>query len=160
MDWQQHFQSSSFEGDSDVTLQADNIAAINRYMVETPANNPKVIKLRDEWIRWHDGLTWWEKNIETATYDRARNLRNEFNLLNATTPAEKEAVKNVQTTGLTSEELEGGVRRVLSSGNYSEASGGLLPPGFALGIGATLAVLVGGYTALKLSPAGWLLKKG
>lgn len=161
MDWQKHFADRSRETSrfGAAILQADDIDAINKYIVYATVKTKDAAKIKDEWIRWHDGLGWWSKNMDSAVYDEARNKRNRFNLANAVTKAEKEDVKNVQQTGLSTEEMQGGTRRVLSSGTYeaSDEDDSIIPTSFKLGVGLTVATAVLGYAAFKIySPTSWL----
>lgn len=162
MDWQRHFAERSRETSrfGAALLQAEDIEAINRYIVYTEARTKDALKIRDEWIRWHDGLGWWKKNMEQSVYDEARNIRNRFNLANATSKAEKEHVQHVQQTGLSTEEAQGDTRRVLSSGMYETPDQPLIPTAFKIGVGATLVVAVLGYTAYSLYWPGALFKVG
>lgn len=160
MDWQKHFAERSKETSrfGAALLQADDIDAINRYIVYASIKTKDAAKIKDEWIRWHDGLGWWSKNMDSAVYDEARNKRNRFNLANATSNAEKESIKNTQQTGLSTEEMQGGTRRVLSSGTYEVADEeSIIPTSFKLGVGLTITTAVLGYVAYKFySPTSWL----
>jgi hypothetical protein len=98
--------------------QGEDMEAINRYIMTAPLRTSAATRLRDDWLRWYDQLSWYEREYEQATYDEARNRRNAFNLANATTTREKEAVEQVMKTGLTTEEMEGGTRRTTTEGKY------------------------------------------
>ncbi len=104
---------------NEVAQQGDDLETINQYIMYTPLKTKAAEAARDKWVVWYDGLNWVERNAGTATFDRARNLRNEFNLANASTSEEKTQVENVLKTGITSEEAEGGTRRALTSGFYN-----------------------------------------
>lgn len=100
---------------------AANIEAINQYIAAAPIKTTEGAKARDEWIKWHDALGWYDKTFTSLeVYDQARNLRNNFNIANAVTAKEKVEVKNQQQEGLTSEELRGEASRRLSTGDYVE----------------------------------------
>lgn len=104
-----------------LTSQSDDIDAITQYItVDTPAKTDAARAKQDEYKTWIDTVSWYNKNYDRPTYDHARNLRNEFNEANATTPAEQQAVQQVETTGLTTEETQGAGRRVSSGGRFSE----------------------------------------
>jgi hypothetical protein len=90
----------------------DDIKAIQRYFADTPAKTPKAVSIKDEFIKWHDGLWFYSE----ADWDKARNYRNEYNLANATTAVEKAAVQTVLKTGQSAEQLQGRVDRRLSTG--------------------------------------------
>lgn len=101
--------------------QDQDIDAITQYITVT--RKPKTVAAiakQDEYKKWIDTVSWWNKNYDRPTYDHARNLRNEFDELDAVTPAEKAAVALVHKTGLTTEEMEGGASRVSSEGRFSE----------------------------------------
>lgn len=156
MDWQKHFRESTFGAD------VEDIAAINRYIANGKTNTKEAAKIRDEWIQWHDKLGWWDLHINTnAVYDQARNIRNRYNVANAKTAADKDFVKQVQQQGLSTEELQGGVKRVLSDGSYAVDDEPLIPTSFKLGVGMTLGTLIAGYVTWKLyvpDIKGWLRK--
>lgn len=160
MDWQKHFAERSKETSrfGAAILQADDIDAINRYIVYTDVRTKDGAKVKDEWIRWHDSLSWWSKNMDSATYDEARNKRNRFNLANATSKAEQNQIKDVQQTGLSTEEMQGGTRRVLSSGQYETPDEPIIPTSFKLGVGVTLLTAALGYTAYKVYFPSSLIK--
>ena len=111
------------------TDQADNIDAITTYMtsVATQVKTPAARAKQDEYKAWIDTIGWYNKNYDRPTYDHARNLRNEFNAANAVTPAEKLAVQQVLTTGVTTEEQQGEGRRVSSEGKFSEQEAAPVP---------------------------------
>lgn len=152
MDWQSHFKQRNQETSrfGAAIVQAEDIEAINRYIVNGSAKTKEAIKIRDEWIRWHDNLGFFAKNFDGGTYDQARNIRNRYNIANATTKDEKEFVQQVQQQGLSSEEMQGGTKRVLSSGQYETPDAPLVPTSFKLGVGVTLGTLAAGYIAWKL----------
>jgi hypothetical protein len=108
--------------------QDEDIDAISHYMAETPAKTTAARKKQDEYKLWIDSVSWWDKNYDRPTYDRARNLRQEFNLANATTAAEQTAVQQLIKTGLTTEEMQGDPRRLSSEGRYSEKDAGVGAP--------------------------------
>lgn len=119
--------------------QGEDMDAIAQYMAATPARTAAAQKTQDDWKVWLDGLSWWNRNYDRPTYDHARNLRNAFDLANATTAAEQTSAQQKIKTGLTTEEMTGGPTRITSDGKFSEADGGVAPPmplwgKFAIGI--------------------------
>jgi len=96
----------------------ENVEAIDRYIKGATLNTPAATAIRDDWTKFYNEFSWSYASQED--YDRARNLRNRFNLANAITKAQKEQVEHVMKTGLTTEELAGGTSRKLSSGMYEE----------------------------------------
>lgn len=138
-------------------LFTDNqdMSAINQLIANTEPTNDKARALKDSWIAWWDGLSWLDKNVGTSAYDEARNRRNVFLLANA--PADQVAqVKQVQATGGTTEELEGGSnipgkpgefqkaeKRATSEGKFPEHPEPLIPTPYKI---AGVATAVGVFT--------------
>ena len=89
--------------------------AIQAYFVATAAVTAEAQRIKDDFLRWYDELTWIGKGLQ-SNFDLARNQRNRFNLANATTPEETQQVQTVITTGLSAEELSGGTDRRLTNG--------------------------------------------
>ncbi len=147
------FMSGTFD-------DAANIDAINRYIADSTINTSAGAKARDEWIRWHDKLGWYDKSFPTLeVYDQARNLRNEFNLANAKTSQEKKEIKQIQQEGLTSEELRGEASRRLSTGDYlehPEASEPWIPTKTKIAIGIFTAILIAGKVTKSIYVDPWL----
>jgi hypothetical protein len=134
--------------------QGEDMDAIAQYMAGTSARTAAATKAQDAWKVWYDGVSWWNKNYDRPTYDHARNLRNAFDLANATTAAEQTQVQQVIKTGLTTEEMTGGPTRITSGGTFSEKDGGVTPPmplwgKFAIGI-AVVGLGVYGLHELRL----------
>lgn len=133
--------------------QSEDMEAVNRYIASAPLKTKEAGRVHDEWRRWYDGLSWLEKSWDSETWDRARNLRNQFNRANAVTAVEKERAENQIRTGLTTEEIAGGVRRTLSTGDYDVP---LLSSSTRLALGGALALAGIGLIAVKA--AGQYLK--
>jgi len=133
--------------------QAQDLEAVNRYIAEAPLKTRAAEAAHDEWIKWYDGLSWLEKNFDSETWDRARNLKNKFNAANATNASEREMAARVAKSGLTTEEIAGGTRRTLSSGEYDVP---LISTSTRMAIGGVVALAGLGYLATKA--AGLYLK--
>lgn len=101
-------------------LQAEDIDAINAYVMSQPLNTPAAVAARDAWILWLDGTSLTDRYLDRATLDHARNLRLGFELANATSDAERAAIMARATTGMSAEEMQGSSDRRNSSGEYSE----------------------------------------
>jgi hypothetical protein len=99
-------------------MLAADMEAINKYLMTTPIRTEKAKAVQVQWIKfWKDTertFTWYS----TEEFDRARNIKREFDAANAVTTAQKQAVTNQAGSGLTAEELSGGVRRSTSDGTY------------------------------------------
>jgi hypothetical protein len=94
--------------DTDFGTIAEDLDAINRYMRQTPLKTPEAFRIKDDFIKWYDGLSFYAKNVaNSGTYDIARTRRNQLSLANSTTPEEKAGVVRVITTGITTEEMQG-----------------------------------------------------
>jgi hypothetical protein len=101
-----------------MTALNDDLEAIDRYMKTTPLYTPEAKRLRDEWIGWYDNLGWYEKAFDSDLFNLARNKKNALNLANARSRLEKEEIQTQLKTAVTSEELRGEPRRMLSDGTY------------------------------------------
>jgi len=99
--------------------QEDDLKAVNKYIVESPAKTEAATRLRDDWIRWYDSLGWYELNYNRETWDLARNRRLAFDRANATNAAEQHAVESVAMTGLSTEQQQGQTDRRTSTGEYA-----------------------------------------
>lgn len=126
------------------TMQADDIDAINVYIMQTQAVTPEATKLKDSWIKWFNDLSWYSKDLSLDTYDEARNRRNAFNIANAPTAVAKAQVKAVVKGGLTSEESAGRASRLNSEGKFPEEDKPLIPTPYKV-VGAI--ALLGGVLA-------------
>lgn len=142
--WTTEQLSALFDIPSQFLLQDSNkdMIAINRYMSDTVAITPEAVKLKDDWIRWYDNLTWNEKNILTRTFDEARNRRNAFFIANAPTEEAKEEIRDTLRNSITTEEAEGNPRRALSDGSFPEPPPPPLVPTWVK-TGGVIAILVG-----------------
>ncbi len=128
------------------TLQADNLDAINRFVVGTTIKTPLASPLRDEWIQWFDTRSAYQRNFDRVTYDQARNRKLAFELANATSEAERAQIMLVATTGLSSEEMQSEADRRQSGGHYSEAAPTSPLVGLAwLGVSIVGAAAIGAY---------------
>ncbi len=138
---------------------SEDIAAINVYMQTQPVNNPAAAKVKDEWVKFHEGgagSAWFPGQ---SVYDEARNIRNKFNLANARNAEERKQVELVMKGGLTTEELKGEPRRTTADGNYVVSpppppSNPWLPTKtkIAIGIGAAILVTLGTLKKLYIDP--------
>jgi len=99
-----------------------HIDAIVRYFNTQPINTPAAKKLRVEFVAWHNNLGYFDK-ISDATAQQASNRRNAFNVANAESAAEAEAVKELLVRGVTREEMKGQPRIADSAGNYPRQKG-------------------------------------
>jgi len=87
-------------------FNSENIDAIRAYFDQTSVKTAEAQKIKDAFVAWYDGLTWFGKGLN-SNYDLARNQRNRFNLANATSAEEKQVVETVITTGLSTEQVQG-----------------------------------------------------
>jgi hypothetical protein len=172
-DWTTEQLSALFDLPNQFFLQDSNkdMIALNEYMSDSVAITPEAVTLKDGWITWWNGLTWGQKNIDSATWDEARNRRNAFFLANAPTKKDKADVQNFLNTAVTEEETEGKPRRVLSSGMLPSPPPPppkpLIPSWFKIGAGvAVLGGLAAGIATIvsRFNPvgivAGIVKKKG
>lgn len=101
-----------------LTEQARNIEAIERYFGDAKPRTPEAVAVRDEFMVFSSSLGEYERNFEQQAYDRARNLRLSYNRANATTEAERLAAERQALGGLSTEQLGGDADRRTASGAY------------------------------------------
>ena len=131
-------------------LQSEDLAAIDRYITSAPVNTPAAQAARDAWIRWNDGVSWYDRNFDRATLDHARNARLAFELANATTEAERADIMARALTGLSLEQVQGEPDRRDKEGRYSGVTPGSGLSRFVLyGLGALGFVALAKRTLLK-----------
>ena len=129
-------------------LLAQDMEAINTYIMTSKINSKAADAVKNKWI------TWWEDNkrdwtwYDTEEFDTARNFRHDFDVANAITSAQKQAVTNKYTSGVTSEEARGETKRATSEGVYIVPEPPLISDGTKVGI---VAVLI-------LGALGWVAK--
>ena len=75
--------------------QSDDMSAIQRAIAATTPKTDTAVALKAEFIKWYDGLSFWDKSVSDSTFQEARKRRDAFFMANATTPAEVKAVKAV-----------------------------------------------------------------
>jgi hypothetical protein len=103
---------------------ADDMNAINDYMMASQPATPSAVTLKDNWVTWWNGLGMFS-NFGDANYDEARNRRNAYDLANATTAAQVAQVHAVMTGGQSTEQDSGVTDRRLSDGSLPK--GPLIP---------------------------------
>lgn len=139
-----------------MTMQDDDLDAIDVYMKATPIYTAEATRLRDDWITWWDDLGWYAKSFDADVFDVARNKKNAFNLANARTPPEKAQIRESLKTAFTTEEARGEPRRMLSDGTYTgqEESESESEPFFPLRVkiagGVAAAVLAALFVVKKI----------
>lgn len=104
--------------------QAEDIDAIERYLGDQIPSTPAATAIRDEFIRYMSTIGTYDRHFSGGVYDSVRNFRIRYDRANAVTPAQKQAVET-QARGLTTEQMEGGADRRLSTGEYIPRSGGV-----------------------------------
>lgn len=93
--------------DTDFGSQIEDMDAINVYMRSKVIVNNAAYAIKDDFIRWWDNLSWYDKQWGGPAFDEARTRRNKFNLANVKNESERKAVEQVITTGMTAEEMQG-----------------------------------------------------
>lgn len=125
--------------------QAEDLDAVNQYITTTEIKTDAARKLHDDWVKWFNDLSYYNKNISSSTWDEARNRRAAFNLANATSESEKAQVHEVITTGVSTEQAKGQADKRLSSGLYDVSKPPLIPTSYKVAAatgGGAIAVLV------------------
>lgn len=95
-------------------MQVDDVNAIYTYMKAQVPKTTEAANIRTQFINWADQASFWDKTMDSDWYDEARSRRNQFNLANATTPAQKAQVQNVLATGITTEQMQGKSRPTIN----------------------------------------------
>ena len=125
-------------------IDAD-LAAIDVYMTSAWPKTTRATKLQDEWKVWFNKLDFYARHVEPGLeniYNEARNRRNEFNIANAVSEEQKQAVANVIHTGVTSEEQHGGTKQISSTGKFHVDEKPLIPEWLWWAAAAGLGVIV------------------
>ncbi len=130
-------------------LQADDIAAIDRYILTTPIKTPAGQAARDGWILWHDATGSYDRWFSRPALDHARNLRLAFQLANSTTDAERAAVLDTALHGQSVEQSSGAPDRRNQSGEYSEIGESSLLTRAALAVVSVLGLVALARRSLK-----------
>jgi hypothetical protein len=127
--------------------QAANIEAINTFMLTTQPLGNKAQSLRDDWMQWYGGLTWFQKNLESNTQAEAFNRRNAYMRANTDSADELERVNNFIKNAPAFDPVTGKPNLVTSTGDRVINPEPLIPTsykviGIATAVGiATLALL-------------------
>ncbi len=87
--------------------QAEDMDAINSFFINAKAVTPEATMVKGAWSPWFSSLGMYDKYWNSDVYNEARSRRNQFNLANTKTEAEKAKVVEVMTTGMTTEEMVG-----------------------------------------------------
>lgn len=114
--------------------QIEDIDAISRYITSQPIRTDTARQLKDDWIRWRDGLSFWDRNFDGSTYDLARNKKLAFDRANAVTAQQKQAVETVAKTGLSTEQMQGKEDRRTSTGEYAIQPKPIIPTEYKVAI--------------------------
>ncbi len=129
-------------------LLREDMEAINTYIMGSKVNTKAADAVKNKWI------VWWEENKRSGwdwysqeEFDLARNFRNQFNLANAKSSTEKDAVKNQASSGVTSEEARGETKRSTSEGYYIVPEPPLISNTTKIGIIAAIAAVALGWVA-------------
>jgi hypothetical protein len=125
-----------------------DMAAIDQMIKGTTPLNDQATALKDDWTTWFDGLGWYAKNVDTATYDLARNKRNAFVIANTPDAATQAIVQKGVASAFTEEEAEGGTKRSLSTGFFKIPPVPLIPTPYKVAA-VVGAISVGTLVVLK-----------
>lgn len=144
-----------------MTMRDDDMEAINKFFMETAkVKTPAAEKIKKEWMAWwKEHKTWWGYSDEE--FDTARNMRNKFNLANASTFTEQNRVAATIATGTTSEEAQGETRRAGTEGMFTEEEEQWIPTSWKVGAVVGVGLIAVGVFAKKLlalTPAAKFIK--
>jgi len=124
--------------------QAADIDAIHNYIANTQVRNSKAQGIKDRWMQWSAGLSWYQKHVDTNVGAEAFNIRNDFMRANAL-PEEKAAVDNFLKKVPAFDPVTGNPNFVDSKGDRMKAPEPLIPTTYKVAAvigGAAVAVLV------------------
>ena len=136
--------------------QSDDMDSINRYMLAQKPATSKATSLKDDWIKWYESMSWWDRTQTSENYDLDRNKRDEYNLANATSSQQKKDVEAVIKGGLATEQTQAPAgtdldqyNRRTSKGTYVVESPPLIPDKYKVGalVVGSLAVVAFAYNA-------------
>lgn len=99
-------------------VQAQDIDAIAEFFQKTTPQTAEAKAIKAEFEVWFATIGTLEKHFDPVIYDRARNFRNRFIRANAVTPEQLAQVEEVISRGMTTEEMQGELRRLPGSGYY------------------------------------------
>lgn len=144
--------------------QVEDLEAINAYIAGTKTLTPAAAKLKNDWVKWWNENvkdSFWNRNFDENTFNVAREKRNAFNLANASTPAEKQAVKETVARGLTVEETRGEADPRDAEGHFYVEPEPLIPAQYkvAVGVGVVATVALGIYAFAKALPEALLASR-
>ena len=94
--------------------QIDDVEAIHGYILNLTSKTTKAETLKTQFLEWYEKASWWDKNLSQEWYNEMRSRRNAINIANAITPADKAAVQQTLTSGLTNEQLQGKPRPTIN----------------------------------------------
>lgn len=67
-------------------MQIDDLNAINTFFRSANAITPAAFNIAFNWKPWFDGLSWFQKNTDSATLKEAQSRRDQFNKANIAKP--------------------------------------------------------------------------
>lgn len=125
--------------------QGANIDAIDIYITGAAPINSKATRLRDEWMEWVSGLSWYQKHVDEAIGAQAFNKRNDF--MRANTPDEQqEALDAFLKKVPVVDPVTGKINHVTSTGDRVVPPTPIVPTGYKVAAVATAT----GVTVLVL----------
>lgn len=104
------------------TMMRDNLNTVNSYIHAQHINTPEASAIASDWSHWWDSTGNpgnYTLKIPPEVWDEARNRKLKFDLANAVTPHEHQAIIDVAKTGMSSEQAQGQQdRRDPTTGTY------------------------------------------
>ncbi len=131
---------------------ASDMDAINRYFMQgVPVKTPAAEKVKREWmLYWKEIKKDWGGYTDEE-YDKARNLRNKFNLANTVTKAENLSVAaQIAAAKGETEEQYGETRRSGTSGMFLEEEEPIIPTAWKVGAVIGVGLITAGVFAKKI----------
>lgn len=126
--------------------KADEFIKIDQRVKQLQPINSKATKLKDEWLEWYNGLTFWEKTFDDNTFNEARNRWIDLVSANSNDPKIiRETLRFVPSL-----EQTFGLPDPRNSEGYYATNATFVPTSFKVGAGISAASILGLLLWLKL----------
>lgn len=127
--------------------KADEFSKLNQRVQQMQPTTTKSRKLKDDWLQWYNGLTFWEKTFSDDKFNEARNRWLDLVAADARDP---EAVKSALRMVPSIEQIHGLPDPRNSEGYYAVGAAPIVPTSFKVGAGVSAASILGLLVWLKL----------
>lgn len=127
--------------------KADEFIKLDQRVKQMQPTKSKSVKLKDDWLKWYGGLTFWEKTFSDEKFNEARNRWIDLVAADSDNPkVVKDALKIVPSL----EQIFGLPDPRNSEGYYLTNIGPVIPTSFKVGAGISAASILGALLWFKL----------